>query len=245
MSKRPLGDTLKLELASRGKRLVSITIESIFRDQNRFCEELAERGWDSMQAARLAAMAGGGLAIYGLTMGAQYSIPQALSSAVKLPLLYLVTLLITLPAFHFVSLYLGSRNSLGKTILSLGYGTAVTAVLAASIAPISLFFMLIGSSYHFLVLLHVAVLGFCSCAGAATMFHNMTYLNRKGEGFSTSTTAEWCFSAWLLLFAIVGTQMGYMLRPFIGSAQEFELLRTEPGNFFEAVFRAVGAFFSA
>jgi hypothetical protein len=47
------------------------------------------------------------------------------------------------------------------------------------------------------------------------------------------------FGCWVVVFAIVGAQMGWVLRPFIGNpAQPFEWFRARESNFFEAVLRA-------
>ena len=50
---------------------------------------------------------------------------------------------------------------------------------------------------------------------------------------------------WIVIYAIVGAQMGWILRPFVGSpGLEFEWFREREGNFFLAFFRAIGALFS-
>jgi len=53
------------------------------------------------------------------------------------------------------------------------------------------------------------------------------------------------FHLWLLLFALVGAQMGWVLRPFIGNpAVPFTLFRHRESNFFEAVFTHLKHLFS-
>lgn len=48
------------------------------------------------------------------------------------------------------------------------------------------------------------------------------------------------FNCWVVVFALVGAQMGWVLRPFIGSPDSpFEWFRTRQSNFFEAVWRAL------
>lgn len=48
------------------------------------------------------------------------------------------------------------------------------------------------------------------------------------------------FAAWIVMYAVVGAQMGWILRPFIGSpSMEFELFRTRQSSFFEAFWRAL------
>lgn len=49
---------------------------------------------------------------------------------------------------------------------------------------------------------------------------------------------------WLLLYAVVGVQMSWILRPFIGSPSlEFVFFRGKSGSFVEAVFDHLGRFF--
>ena len=46
---------------------------------------------------------------------------------------------------------------------------------------------------------------------------------------------------WTVIFAVVGAQMGWILRPFIGAPHlPFELFRTREQSFFEGFFRALG-----
>jgi hypothetical protein len=53
------------------------------------------------------------------------------------------------------------------------------------------------------------------------------------------------FACWVVIFGLVGTQMSWVLRPFIGSpGTEISLFRPRGSNFFEAVFHAILALFS-
>jgi len=50
------------------------------------------------------------------------------------------------------------------------------------------------------------------------------------------------FACWVMVFGLVGAQMGWVLRPFIGSPElPFQFFRARESNFFEAV---VGAFWN-
>jgi hypothetical protein len=52
------------------------------------------------------------------------------------------------------------------------------------------------------------------------------------------------FRCWMIVFGLVGAQMGWVLRPFIGSPEDpFQWLRPRQGNFFEAVWRAILSLF--
>jgi len=57
----------------------------------------------------------------------------------------------------------------------------------------------------------------------------------EGQVFARHTRTV--FRCWLVLFAMVGAQMGWVLRPFIGTPGEpFTLFRQRDSNFFSAVF---------
>jgi hypothetical protein len=48
------------------------------------------------------------------------------------------------------------------------------------------------------------------------------------------------FRVWVVVFGLVGAQMGWVLRPFIGSpSKPFTWLRVRESNFFVAVFQAL------
>ena len=52
------------------------------------------------------------------------------------------------------------------------------------------------------------------------------------------------FRCWVVLFALVGAQMGWVLRPFIGRPElPFEWFRNRQSNFFAAVLHALGELF--
>jgi len=53
------------------------------------------------------------------------------------------------------------------------------------------------------------------------------------------------FNCWVILFALVGAQMGWVLRPFVGNPNlPFEWFRERQSNFFEAILRTVSALFA-
>ena len=52
------------------------------------------------------------------------------------------------------------------------------------------------------------------------------------------------FTIWTVIYAVVGAQMGWILRPFIGAPNlEFTLFRKREGSFFEGLFTALGNLF--
>ncbi len=59
-----------------------------------------------------------------------------------------------------------------------------------------------------------------------------------------SGAANGIFQIWVIIYALVGAQMSWLLRPFIGNpAMEFTLFRHRDGNFFSSVIDHIGKLF--
>ena len=131
-------------------------IEAILRDRAIFFNEIRD---DLKLSGKIRAMlisCIGFLAVYGAVMGAAHSPMQALSSMIKLPALFLVTLVICTPSLYFFNLLFGSRQTPPQTISLILTPMTTTAVLPFSFAPVTLFFLLTSSEYAFFKLLNVA-----------------------------------------------------------------------------------------
>ena len=83
-------------------------------------------------------------AIYGAIIGATNSaLPlQILSSAVKLPALYLITLIVCLPTLYIFNAFFGSRSTIRQHWAYLLSAITVISVLLCGFAPVTLFFLL-------------------------------------------------------------------------------------------------------
>jgi hypothetical protein len=65
------------------------------------------------------------------------------------------------------------------------------------------------------------------------------------EGQSLGRHTRSVFTCWVIVFALVGAQMGWVLRPFIGDPTlEFTWFRERKSNFFEAVLNAISTLFT-
>lgn len=65
------------------------------------------------------------------------------------------------------------------------------------------------------------------------------------EGIVLGKQEKTVFACWIVVFGFVGAQMGWVLRPFIGSpGMEFSWLRPRDSNFFEAVLNVLFNLFS-
>jgi hypothetical protein len=155
-----------------------LIIERILRDREGIWRQVAEeRGLKDLTVHMLASSAVS-LALYGAVLGSSHSFAQAISSAVKLPLLFLATLAICLPTLYLFNLVFGSRLSVMQAVTLIMISITVTAVLTLAFAPISLFFLITADNYSFFKLLNVAILVLAAAVGLRFLTAGMSYLNR-------------------------------------------------------------------
>ena len=213
-------------------------VEDILRNRRGFFDEIRE-GIEI--AAKIRAMLVSSilfLALYGAVLGSTHSVLQALSSAIKLPVLFLITLIICLPTLYFFNVLFGSRQSLSQSFALILTAITVTAVLLLSFAPITLFFMLTTSHYQFFKLLNVGIFAITGLVGVTFLYQGMQYVSREEEGRGARA---WVLQLWILIYGFVGSQMAWTLRPFIGSPDlPFELFRQLGGNFYVNIIASIG-----
>ena len=228
-------------------------------------------------------------ALYGIAMGlyswtsAGHGGGQALASAVKVPLLFLLTLVVAFPSLYVFSALARSKLFVGASLRLLLAAIAVNLALLASFGTVTAFFTLCTDSYPFMVVLNVVFFGVAGFAGlgflrqalnrvfadeereaAAALEANATEPEVEGAESSRSASAaargralgplprrprpplsRRIFGVWLVIYGVVGAQMGWVLRPFVGApGLEFEWFRGHrESNFFAAFFEALGKLF--
>lgn len=214
-------------------------------------------------------------ALYGFFMGwfAVFSrtppnYPQVLASTLKLPALFLLTLVVTFPSLYVFNALVGCRLTWNTTLRLLVGAVVVNLAIAASFGPILGFFTFSTESYPFIVLLNVILLGLAGIVALSfllrvlrnTARHQalppptdrsesedaagapLTELDRPPD--ESLGQARLVFRLWVLIYGLVGAQMGWLLRPFIGAPElPFVWLRPRSGNFFQAVTAVLQSFF--
>jgi hypothetical protein len=179
-------------------------------------------------------------AIYGLMTGLSHSWQQALSTAIKMPVLFLTTLAITLSALYFFSLALlnvqFSVAQAGVVVLS---GIGVSAFLLLGLSPITLFFILTSSNYPFFKLLAVVFVAISGISGLSYILKGFAWVDKKNE-FTSKPIGMILLRAWVVLFGFVGAQMTWRLSPFIGDPQKpFAIIHPARDNFFVDVLKTI------
>ncbi len=214
-------------------------IETILRNRRLFFAEIREAVelGPKMRAMLVSSVAF--FALYGAVMGSTHSLWQTLSSAAKLPILFLATLVVCSPTLYFFNLIFGSNQSLTQNFALILTVITVTSVLLLSFAPIVLFFLLTTSHYQFFKLLNVGVFTVAGGVGVRFLSQGMRVVSSSGdEGTKARRNVV---RLWILIYAFVGSQMAWTLRPFIGApSMEFELFRQLGGNFYANIFASIG-----
>jgi hypothetical protein len=156
-------------------------IERILRDRDGIWRQINEERDLRRLTGQMLVNAAVSLAIFGLVLGSSNGLWQALSSMVKLPLLFLATLAICLPTLYLFNLVFGARLSMAQAVTLIMVPVTVIAVLTLAFAPISLFFLITAQNYAFFKLLNVCILVLTALIGLRFLTAGMASLNAHHE----------------------------------------------------------------
>jgi len=219
--------------------MLLLKIESTFKDYKEFCTYTFNHPSDTFYIKKTLSIAVLCGMLYGFIMGMYNSILQAFVSAIKVPLLFFATLAICITLLHFIGLLFGSKLKFLQTTSVLVHGISISMILLSAFAPISLFFMLTHSIYKFILLMHVLFFAFAGATGLFFIKRNFTILRElemaslphQNTDVNTRSDAR-ILTIWMLLYMFVGTQMAYILSPFIGTDSTFMLFNGSDNNFY-------------
>jgi hypothetical protein len=220
-------------------------VENILRARQKFFSEI-RRGIELEAKIRAMLIASYVfLAIFGLVLGAGHSIQQAAVSMIKLPAMFLLTLAVCAPSLHYLNILFGSRQTILQTLALVLTGIATTAVLLFSFAPISLFFLMTSSRYEFYKVLNFFFCTLAGLLGVGFLREGLSIVTDAGadSGRNRRRLISLC---WVILFAFVGGQMTWTLRPFMGDPSlPFILFSQRGGNIYSDVLATIGQIFGA
>jgi hypothetical protein len=162
---------------------------------------------------------------------------QAFAAMVKMPALFVLTLLVTFPSLYVFSALLGGRLVFGSLMRLLVGTMVVSLAVAASFGPILGFFTLSTSNYSFIVVLNVVLLSISGLVGVGFLTRALRRLTGDvarplGVPAAPGERLGPIFAVWIVIYGTVGTQMAWLLRPFIGHPDmPFEWIRPRSDNF--------------
>ncbi|MEM7052770.1 MAG: hypothetical protein AAF604_24105 [Acidobacteriota bacterium] len=189
-------------------------------------------------------LAGG--ALYGAVLGSWGGGDLALYAALKLPLALLLTAAFTLLFNTLVARLLGENLTLGEVVRLNLAACAVMALVLAALAPVAALFTWTfeapspeaRTAHNLLYLLHVLLVALAGLAGTFALRAQLRRRSRVTSGWRGGRL----FAIWVITLALVGGEVTWALRPFVGSVYEpVTFLRRDAlnGNVYEFIWRDI------
>lgn len=186
-----------------------------------------------------------GAGCYGAAMGWWRDPQQALFVAIKFPLIILLTTFgnafLNAMLAPLLGLNIPFRQSFSATVM----GLTIAAAILGAFSPLMAFMVwnapplsaqAFDPAYDFIKLAHVVVIAFAGVTGNVRLFQLLAQLG------GSRVVARRVLFAWLAGNLFLGTQLSWILRPFIGSPDlpvEFVRQTALHGNFYENIFQTV------
>lgn len=236
---QPLPTPLLSSLPSSPRYSLLQEIELLLRNRPKFFTELMDGQENARKIRAMMLYSAAFFAVYGAVMGVDHSLAQMLSSAIKLPFLFLITLIITLPTLFFFNTFFEASLTLSQNLALILSAITMTSIVLLAFAPVVVFFLISTSQYQFFKLLNVSIFIVAGLIGIRQLTLGMkmlTMTDRVGV-----TIRRRLLFLWMLLYGFVGSQMAWGLRPFFGApGLPFELFRGFGGNFYTNVLASLG-----
>jgi hypothetical protein len=156
---------------------------------------------------------------YGAVLGLWRSPLMSLYAAIKLPFLLVGTSVVTMSFNWVIARAFSVRLTFMQVaVLTVGALAAASLVLA-SLTPIAWLFTVCApqatedarATHNLLFVTHTALISACGIVGSRTLWQTLVSVSGKGRG------AVGTYVAWLVMFGFVAGELGWLLRPFVGS----------------------------
>ncbi|HEU5396490.1 MAG TPA: hypothetical protein VFV81_04930 [Verrucomicrobiae bacterium] len=187
-----------------------------------------------------------GAGAYGAAMGWWRDPQQALFVAIKFPLIILLTTLGNALINAMLAPLLGLDLPLRQSFSAILMSFVIAASILGAFSPLVAFMVwnspsiasgnTLGCTYDLILLVHVAVIALAGITGNLRLFQLLARLGKS------RAIAFRVLVAWLAGNLFLGSQLSWILRPFIGSpGLPVEFFRPDAldGNFYEAVFHSL------
>jgi hypothetical protein len=181
--------------------------------------DIAERRQLVQHWATLAGVMVAGSSVYGAVLGYWRSPQMGAYAAIKLPLLLASTSLVTMTFNWIIAVALGIRVTFLQVSVLTTAALASASLVLLSLSPVALLFTLCApapseharATHNILFVTHTALIATCGLVGTEALWRFLRSVARSaGE-------ARRAYVAWIAMFAFVGGELGWLLRPFVGS----------------------------
>jgi hypothetical protein len=160
--------------------------------------------------------------IYGGVLAGWRSPLLSLYVAIKLPFLFLTTMAIVSIFNWMLASIMGAGLNYRTTIFIVVASMTLASWILLSLAPVALFFQLTGVPHstidssllyaqRCILITHIAIFSIAGIAGNAMLLKGLRQL------LSPRCPPGLLFLSWLTVFAFVGCQLSWILRPFVGN----------------------------
>ena len=183
-----------------------------------------------------------GCGIYGTSVGLWQAPLQALYAAIKFPLLIFLTILGNTILNGMLTQIFGLGLTFRQTSLTILMSFVIMALILGALSPISLFMIYqypssfsnaADTTYNFLLLTQIVVIAYAGVTANIRLFQLLKKLSKN------SILALRILIVWLAGNMFLGTQLSWILSPFVGLPHiEVRFLQEHPfeKNFFEYAF---------
>jgi hypothetical protein len=234
-----------METRAQGAGLGQVGI--LLRGEPQFLREWSD-GWQVNRLAFCGAMILTGAGLYGAAMGWWRAPLAAWYVAIKFPLIILLTAIGNALLNAMLAPLLGLNIRFQQSFLAILMSFAIVSAILGAFSPLVLFLVWNAppmtpdparsdSTYSFIQVTHVAVIAFAGTVG------NLRLVQLLRELSGNRAVAGRVLIAWLAGNLFLGSQLSWILRPFIGSPElpvEFLRATAFQGNFYETVFHSLG-----
>jgi hypothetical protein len=138
---------------------------------------------------------------------------QVVYSAIKVPLLLLATLALSLPSYFVANTLMGLRADFAEALRAIVASQAALTIVLAALAPFTVLWYASSAHYHAAILFNAAMFAVASLSAQVVLSRAYRPL------IAANSRHRWLLRTWIVVYAFVGIQMGWTLRPFIGSPE--------------------------
>ncbi|MEZ4805175.1 MAG: hypothetical protein R2852_06760 [Bacteroidia bacterium] len=174
--------------------------------------------------------------LYGFIIGYSQNVLQAISSALKLPVLFYLCTLICFPTLYFFLSFLGVKQNFKQILAFMVFCNTFISFVLTAFAPVSFFFLITSYQYTLFKLINLIIFSVAGLTGIY-LFYREIYgiiLELKAHfGYQKQKKGILFLRLWAIMYAIIGLQLSFTLSPFFGLPNTpFILFTNEKSNFF-------------
>jgi hypothetical protein len=157
--------------------------------------------------------------------------------ALKIPLLFLLTLFVCAFALYIINLAIGMKLHFLPSMTLMLFALAGTSIILLVFAPISMLFTVVTDNYHFMKIMHTIIFIISGSFGVKILAEGLMSMQAMDDGEEkpkANNQTKNVLVAWLILYCLVGAQLAWTLKPFLGTPYlpATPPFRMEKGNIF-------------